>query len=58
MHGFKLLNILQDVKDIYLFGIVGILVLADIIYLIPPTAVTSARLRREHKEVEGTDVSV
>ena len=32
--------------------------LADIIYLIPPTVVASARLRREQKEVEGTDVSI
>ena len=44
-------------KDIYLFGIVGILVLADVMFLIPPTAVSSARLRREQKEVEGYDVS-
>ena len=32
--------------------------LVDIIYLIPPTAVASARLRREQKEVEGIDVSI
>ena len=50
--------ILQEVKDIYLFGIVGILVLADIIFLIPPTAVSSARLGREYREIEGDEVSV
>ena len=46
--------ILQEIKDIYLFGIVGILALTDIVFLIPPT---SARLRRDLKEVEGDDVS-
>ena len=45
-------------KDIYLFGIAGILVLADIIFMIPPTAVSSARLRRDYKEIEGDEVSV
>ena len=32
--------------------------LADIIFMIPPTAVSSARLRRDHKEIEGDKVSV
>jgi len=50
-------TILQEVKDIYLFGIVGILVLVDIIFLIPPTVVSSARLKREQREIED-DVSV
>ena len=49
---------LQEVKDVYLFGIVGILVLVDIVFLIPPTAVSSVRLRREQKEIEGEEVSV
>jgi len=44
-------------KDAYLFTIVGVLVLADIIILIPPTVVSSAILRREHEEVEGENVS-
>ena len=44
-------------KDIYLFAIVGVLVLIDIVILIPPTAVSSAILRREQEEVEGEDVS-
>ena len=44
-------------KDIYLFAIVGVLVLIDIVILIPPTAVSSAILRREQQEVEGEDVS-
>lgn len=48
----------QEVKDIYLFAIVGILVLTDIVFLIPPTAISSARLRREQKEIEGDDVSI
>ena len=49
---------LQEVKDIYLFGIVGMLVLTDIVFLIPPTAVSSARLGREQKEIEDDEVSV
>ena len=44
------------VKDIYLFMIVGTLVLVDIVFLIPTTAVSSSRLRREYEEIEG-DVS-
>jgi len=44
-------------KDIYLFGIVGALVLIDIIILIPPTAVSSTILRREQEEIEGEEVS-
>ena len=31
----------------YLFGFVGMLVLVDIIFMIPTTAVSSARLRRD-----------
>ena len=49
--------ILQEIKDTYLFGLVGILVLTDIVFLIPPTVISSARLRRDLKEVEGDDVS-
>ena len=49
--------ILQEVKDIYLFVIVTVLVLADIIFMIPTTAVSSARLKREYKEIEG-EVSI
>jgi len=40
-----------------LFGIVGTLVATDIVFLIPPTALSNARLRREQREVEGDDVS-
>ena len=40
-----------------MFGIVGTLVAIDIVFLIPPTALSNARLRREQKEVEGDDVS-
>ncbi|XP_065899536.1 gamma-aminobutyric acid type B receptor subunit 2-like [Dysidea avara] len=43
----------MEMKDIYLFAIVGVLVLVDIVILIPPTAVSSAILRREQEEVEG-----
>ena len=50
--------ILQEVKDIYLFVIVTTLVLADIIFMIPTTAVSSARLKREYKEIEGSKVSI
>ena len=42
----------------YLFGIVGVLIITDIVLLIPPTAVPSARLRREQEEFEGNKVSV
>ena len=48
---------LQEVKDIYLFGIVGVLILVDIVLLIPPTSISSAILRREQKEFEGMKVS-
>ncbi|XP_065899589.1 gamma-aminobutyric acid type B receptor subunit 2-like isoform X3 [Dysidea avara] len=48
-------TVLQEMKDIYLFAIVGVLVLIDIVILIPPTAVSSAILRREQQEVEGED---
>ena len=51
------LYMLQEVKDIYLFGIVGVLILVDIVLLIPPTSISSAILRREQKEFEGMKVS-
>ena len=41
-----------------MFGIVGTLIIADIILLIPPTAVSSARFRREQEEFEGNKVSI
>ncbi|XP_065899518.1 gamma-aminobutyric acid type B receptor subunit 2-like isoform X2 [Dysidea avara] len=44
-----------SMNDIYLLTIVGVLVLVDIVILIPPTAVSSAILRREQEEVEGED---
>ena len=40
-----------------MFGIVGVLVIADIALLLPPTLVSSARLRRGQKEYEGNKVS-
>ena len=49
--------VLQEIKDIYLFGIVGTLVAVDIVFLIPVT-IPSARLRREYEEIEGDDVSI
>ena len=36
--------------------IVGILVVVDIVFLIPTTAVSTSRLRIEYEEIEG-DVS-
>ena len=39
-----------------MFLIVGVLVLADIANLIPPTAVSGAKLRREQEEIEGDNV--
>ena len=48
----------QEVKDIYLFGIVAVAIVVDIIFMIPPTAVSSARLVREYREIEGDEVSV
>ena len=41
----------------YLFGIVGILVVMDIVFLIPVTVVLSSRLRTEYEEIEGDEVS-
>jgi len=40
-----------------LFGIVGALVAVDIVFLLPITALSSSRLRREYEEVEGNNVS-
>ena len=51
------ITILQEVKDIYLFGIVGVLIITDIILLLPPTVTPNARLRREQEEFEGSNVS-
>ena len=48
--------ILQEVKDIYLFVIVGTLVVTDIVFLIPTTIVS--RLKREQIEIEGNNVSI
>ena len=50
--------ILQEVKDIYLLGIVAVAVAVDIIFMIVTTAVSSARLGREYREIEGDEVSV
>ena len=47
----------QEIKDIYLFGIVAVLLLLDIVFMIPTTVVSSAVLRREEKELEGENVS-
>ena len=55
---FIIIAISQDIKDVYLFGIVGALIIADIAVLLPPTLVSSARLSREQKEFEGNKVSV
>ena len=42
----------------YLFGFVGMLVLVDIMFMIPPTAISSAKLQRDQKEIEGNNVRV
>ena len=39
-----------------MFVTVGVLVLIDIVILIPPTAVSGAKLRREQEEIEGDNV--
>jgi len=51
-----LILILQAVKDIYLFAIVAVLVLIDAIIMIPATAISSAVLRREQREIERDNV--
>ena len=48
---------LQEITDIYLFGIVAILVLFDVVFMVPPTIVSKAILRREETELEGEKVS-
>ena len=53
-----ILVISQEVKDIYLFGIVAVAIAIDIIFMIVTTAVSSARLGREYREIEGDEVSV
>ena len=40
-----------------MFGIVGTLVAVDIVFLIPLTAASNSRLRREYEEIEGDNVS-
>ena len=47
----------QEIKDIYLFGIVAALLGIDIVFMIPTTAVSSAILSREERELEGANVS-
>ncbi|XP_065899508.1 gamma-aminobutyric acid type B receptor subunit 2-like isoform X2 [Dysidea avara] len=42
-----------EVKDIYLFAIVGILVLVDVAVMLPPTLLSSATLKRKEEETEG-----
>ena len=41
----------------YLFAIVGTLVAVDVVFLIPTTAVSGSRLRREYEEMDGDNVS-
>ena len=47
----------QEIKDIYLFGIVAFLLVLDIVFMIPTTVFSSAILRREERELEGANVS-
>ena len=49
---------LQEVKDIYLFGIVALLVTLDVIFMLPTTVVSSAILRREEEEISSDKVSM
>ena len=49
---------LQEVKDIYLFGIVALLVTLDVIFMLPTTVVSSAILRREEEEISSDEVSM
>ena len=49
--------ILQEIGDIYLFGIVATLLILDVIFMLFTTSFSSAILRREEKELEGDDVS-
>ena len=42
----------------FLFMIVGGLVAVDIVFLIPITAASNSRLRREYEKIEGDEVSV
>ena len=48
---------LQEIKDKYLFGIVAVLLVLDVIFMLPTTIVSSAILRREQREVSGDNVS-
>ena len=41
----------QEVKDIYLFGIVSVLLGCDIVFMLPPTIISSSMLRREEREL-------
>ena len=48
---------IQDVGDIYLIGIVSVLLMLDIIFMLPPTIISSSILRIREKELEGKNVS-
>jgi len=47
----------EKIGDIYLFGIVGVLLILDIVFMLPPTIISSSILRRKEKELEGENVS-
>ena len=48
---------MQQIKDIYLFGVVAVLLVCDIVFMLPPTIISSSILRREERELEGRKVS-
>ena len=54
---FFVLSFFQQIKDIYLFGIVGALLVCDIVFMLPPTIISNSTLRREERELEGSNVS-
>lgn len=45
----------QEITDLYLFLIVGVQIVIDIVFMIPPTAVDDTRLQRRQKEINADD---
>ena len=47
--------IAQEINDMYLFLIVGVLVMIDIMFLVPTSAIDNSRLQRNEEEINADD---
>ena len=41
----------QEIKDLYLFAIVVVLLILDVIFMLPPTIISSSILKRKEREI-------